>query len=357
MDYNRKVYIVDNDVTGMRYNTQWSDFVPDEINEWGFECEVIKGLQNPQYGKGYFNIFRSQAILSNNFAFLIENKHIPDDAIFIFPNARNPLILLLNEYKHFAKKNYKCIGFWDEGIYYTYLNFRSNFYYGKWKGNYEWSLKYEKMLTACYDYNLINNSYQLNHFNRHLNKAKANNLRLCGNPFSSIYNYSKTINPVKSDLIVSIARMNSDHDRFIFSNLRKLYPQYEFVLAYEKKFNIIEYYRLLSKAKVVISHSAKESNPFPIWEAMLFGCIPLVPNTIINRMMFDGDSFTFPRKILIPPFLTYIKNRHLILDKLEGYINLYDDYLEQVKYVREKTHNEWFNSNDLKNILIEINEK
>lgn len=352
--HKRKVFILDNDVTGVRYNTQWSDFVPDEVTSWGYNCEVIKGLQNPQFGKGLINNFRSEANLANNFSFLLQNGHIPNDAIFIFPNARNPLILLINELKFLNKTDYKFIGFWDEGMYYTYLNWKSNFYYGKYKGDYNWSLKYEKFLSSCYDYNLINNEHQLEHFNRHLAGNKSKNVRLCPNPFSSIYNYSAQKEFIKENLIISIARNGSEHDKFLFYNMRKIFPEYEFVLAYEKKHNIIEHYRLLSKAKVIISHSARESNPFPIWEAMCFGCIPLIPNTKINRMMFNMDEFTFPRKILIPPFLNYIKNRHLIFDKIKGYINLYDDYLEQVNLIKESAYLKYFNSDGLKQILKEI---
>ena len=112
---SRRVYIVDNDVTGARYNTQWSDFVPEEVKSWGYDCVVIQGLQNAIPNKGFFNNFRSEAILANNVAFLLSGNEtrIPEDAIFIFPNARNPLVLLLSEMNYLNNTNYKFIGFWD----------------------------------------------------------------------------------------------------------------------------------------------------------------------------------------------------------------------------------------------------
>lgn len=348
----RKVFIVDNDVTGVRYTTYWSDFVPKEIKSWGYDVEVIKGHPNPNWKYGYHNNFLSVASLYNNAGQLIINRHVPDDAIFIFPNARHPLVLALTEYKCLYKKNWKFLGFWDDGIYYTYLNFKSNMYYGKYKGYYDWSLKFEKFLSACYDINLINNEHQLAHFKRFLNNAKAN-IQICPNPFSYLYEYAKKQITEKSDLIVCITRPSSQHDINLFVNLRKIYPEYDFVLCYEKNWSIIEHYRLLSKAKIVISHSAKEANPFPIWEALMFGCIPLIPDTNINKLFF-GNTYTFPRKILIPPFLNYIKARHFMHDKIKGYMENYLDYSEQIPILCKDVHDKYYSSEGLKQILCKI---
>jgi len=246
-------------------------------------------------------------------------------------------------------KKWAFIGFWDEGIYYTYLNFKSNMYYGKYKGYYDWSLRLEKFVAACYNYNLINNSHQLEHYTRQLTKKKDAAI-LCSNPFSSLYEFSKKQVCEKTDLIVCITRPQSQHDIFLFSNLRKIYPNYEFVLCYEKNYSITEHYRLLSRAKIVISHSAKEANPFPIWEALMFGCIPLIPDTRINKLFF-GTEYLFPRKILIPPFLNYVKSRHFIHDKIIGYMENYLDYSEQIPILCKNVHDKYYNSQQLKNLL------
>ena len=350
----KKVFIVDNDVTGVRYTSQWTDFVPQEIKSWGYDVEIIKGHPNPNWKYGYLNNFLSVASLYNNAGQLIQNKHIPYNAIFIFPNARHPLVLALNEYKTLKGLEWRFIGFWDDGIYYTYLNFKSNMYYGKYKGYYDWSLKFEKFLSACYDYNLVNNEHQLEHYNRFLAASKGGETILCPNPFSSLYEFSKKQEIEKTDLIVCITRPNSDHDIRLFTNLKKIYPEYDFVLCYEKNYSIIEHYRLLSKAKIVISHSAKEANPFPIWEALMFGCIPLIPDTKVNKLFF-GNDYTFPRKILIPPFLNYIKARHFMHDKIKGYMENYLDYSEQIPILCKKVHDKYYDSNQLKILLNTIN--
>ncbi len=350
----RKVYIVDNDVTGIRYTTQWTDFVPQEIKSWGYEVEIIKGHPNPNWRYGHLNVFQSLSSLYSNSGNLIRYKHIPDDAIFIFPNARSPLVLALNEYKCLKGLDWKFLAFWDEGIYYTYLNFKSNMYYGKYKGYYDWSLKYERFISVCYDYNLINNEHQYGHYTRNLINNRTGEVRICSNPFSSLYEFSKKqVQNEKTDLILCITRPLSEHDVSLFVNLRKIYPQYEFALCYEKNYTITEHYRMLARAKIVISHSAKEANPFPIWEALMFGCIPLIPNTQINKMFF-GTEYTFPRKILIPPFLNYIKSRHLIHDKITGYMENYLDYHEQIPILCKNVHDRYYNSNDLKTLLNEI---
>lgn len=344
-----KVFIVDNDVTGIRYAAQWTEFVPKEIKSWGYDVSVINGHPNPNWKYGYINQFQSVSALYGNTAQLIRNKHMPNDAIFIFPNARSPLVLALKEYSTLYQKNWKFIGFWDEGIYYTYLNYKSNMYYGKYKGYYEWSLKFEKFLSSAYDINLINNEYQLTYWNRILAKNKAT-AELCPNPFSSLYNFSKTIPQEKSDTIVCITRPLSDHDVSLFTNLKKIYPNYDFILAYEKNHNMETHYRILSKAKIVFSHSAREANPFPIWESLMFGCIPLMPDTYINRLFF-GEDYTFPRKILIPPFLNYVRARHTVHDKIVGYMENYLDYSEMIPILADKVHEKYYSSEGLKNIL------
>ena len=349
----KKVFIIDNDVTGLRYTTQWTDFVPQEIRSWGYSVDIIKGHPNPNWRLGYHNNFMSLSALYNNIGQLHQNGHIPNDAIFIIPNARTPIGLALNELRSLAsdgKRNWKIIAFWDEGIYYTYLNFKSNMYYGKYKGYYDWSLKFEKFLSSCYDINLVNNEYQLEHFNRHLGNNKAN-VQLCPNPFSSLYDFAKKQpEPEKNDIIVCITRPLSEHDSRLFFHLKDVYPQYDFIRCYEKNYDIMSHYRTLSRAKIVISHSAKEVNPFPIWEALLFGCIPLIPDSKINKLFF-GYDYLFPRQLLAPPFINYVKGRHFILDKIEGYMENYADYTEMLPTLAETIHNKYYSSQPLKEIL------
>ena len=67
-----------------------------------------------------------------------------------------------------------------------------------------------------------------------------------------------------------------------------------------------------------------------------------------------GMEFTFPRKILVPPFLNYIKNRNLIFDKFKGYMNMYEDYLENVNVIKDVVYEKYFTSEGLKNILNEV---
>lgn len=352
----RKVFIIDNDVTGLRYTTQWEDFVPKEIASWGYETAIVNGHPNPNWRLGYINNFKAYGYLNHNISHLIHNFHVPDDSIFIFANARNPLILQLKEYSDQKGLDYKFIGYWDEGIYYTYVNFASHMYYGKYKGKYEWSLKFEKFLSSCYDYNIINNEYQMKYFKRIVGH-RAKHVLLGPNPFSSLYKYIQSYpKDEKYDLIACITRPMSDHDKYLFYNMRKIYPQYDFVMCYEKNSDMTEHYRLLSKAKIVFSHAAREVNPFPIWEAVAFNCIPLIPNSNINELFF-GRQYIFPRKILIPPFLNYIKARHFVHDKIQGYMENYLDYSEHLPILSDDLHNRYYNSEHLKLLLKEINEQ
>ena len=61
----------------------------------------------------------------------------------------------------------------------------------------------------------------------------------------------------------------------------------KFINTLEHNFSKEEYYKLLSRAKVVVSFALQENFGFSILEACYLGCIPVVPNRLVYPELYS----------------------------------------------------------------------
>lgn len=91
----------------------------------------------------------------------------------------------------------------------------------------------------------------------------------------------------KENIIVFNGRNVDEKQPYLFDLLQKKLPQYKYINTQKEGYSKDEYYRVLSKAKCVVSFALQENFGYGIQEAVALGCVPIVPNRLAYVEQFD----------------------------------------------------------------------
>jgi len=348
---SKRIYIFDNSTSGLRYNIQWSKFIPDELQSWGYEVQVISGLELNYHKLGYRgNILNSGALITNLGNLLLESN-LTEKSIFIFPEARNPMVIYLNELRQMYDLDITIIGWWNDHTFNTDGNIRKQFSRRKR----DWTVKVDRALMSAYDYNMCYTDRQykvLSYNNRH-----EKNIYKCCLPLSSIngenvdrllgYDYTK------EDRIIINTNFNNRYDPDFIKTLQLLYKDYEFHVVHEQNLTYKEYYQIVRKSKLCINVNQTDTTPWSIYENLVLGAIPILPATELYTHIFSEKQCLFFKKHLMKkPYIKYMRNTEHITEYVKRLLTDYDDMYAQLDI--QSIHDAYFNSNDLKQILNEL---
>lgn len=117
----------------------------------------------------------------------------------------------------------------------------------------------------------------------------ANKLVVTGLPldFDGINEY-KT-NAPKENLIVFNGRNVDEKQPYLFDLLQQKLPQYKYINTQKEHLSKEEYYKVLARAKVVVSFALQENFGYGIQEAVALGCIPIVPDRLAYVEQFSKE--------------------------------------------------------------------
>lgn len=344
-----KLFFVDNAAHSVSENYRWELAVQDlKNNNCDFDLVLIsdKHLQFKKYHES--NKYHSSSALSAELTYHLKTS-VDDDSIFIFANARDPLALLLHEYRITYNKNFKTVGFWIDSVSFAQGNLRRKIK----KSNYNWTIKYERCIADCFDYNLVSSDLLM----RKLKFIYPSiiNLVKCGLPFDlTIKDLTSDIDDlkiIKDDIIIMNTSSESLHDLKIFEALQNELPQYQFININDKSLSQPEYKRLLARSKVVLSLNRTDVDPYTILESMSLGAIPILPDLPLYSEMFKNDCL-YSSILLKPPYLNFIRNREDIVQKICNSVENYVHFNLQNE-VQDIT-NRYYNSNDLKDFICKL---
>lgn len=345
---NKQVYIIDNNSGGLRYDNRWK-WVADEITRWGFDCKIIDGWKTQSTKLTTQAPFFILSSISNKLGQLFTEGVVESDCIFIFPDARDLNIIALHEYRVVNNLKFTMIGFWNDGA------FKPGGVRKKSKENYYWTKKWERTLVECLDFNLISTPSDFPKFKSFYNKVRANEILQCGLPLSgtsAVVNYiMMDEHEEKEDLIIMNTKSESMYDYRLFEIVANEHRNCRFINCNQHNIPEVEYYRLLSISKVVFSVNLEDSHPYNILESMTMGAIPILPDIDIYKEYF-GDEWLYDKRILRPPYLNFIRGREYIDDKILEYTKNYLSY--NIKEIAQQIELEFFNSNELKEILCQL---
>lgn len=95
------------------------------------------------------------------------------------------------------------------------------------------------------------------------------------------------VNQRKENIIVFNGRNVDEKQPYLFDLLKKKLPNYQYVNTQKENFSKEEYYKLLSKAKVVVSFALQENFGYGVQEAVYLGCVPVLPERLAYVEQFD----------------------------------------------------------------------
>ncbi len=348
----KRIYIFDNSTSGLRYNIQWSKFIPDEIKSWGYEVVLISGIDTDYHKSGYRGSILNSGTLLANFSRMIMKDWIPDGSIFIFPEARNPMIAFINELKLLHDLSIKTIGWWSDHTF----NIDGNFRYQYSESKKDWTNKLDRTLFACYDFNLCYTDRQYTKMYDHYKVSRKNILKCCL-PFSNIT--SESIDELlgftyqKEDRIIINTTYDNNYNPDFIKLLGTIYNKYDFHTVHEQNYSYREYYKLLRTSKAVFGINQYDSSPWTIYESMVLGAIPILPNSNLYTELFTDEQVIFYKKHLLDrTFIKFLRGADNVKHFLDVLDTEYDNLYSNLDI--DSIHDKFFNSNDLKKLLNEL---
>lgn len=342
-----KLVIIDTLVATDQYRFRWETALAGlksdipEITD--VDYITFKRIENNEFAQlnGYSEILRLMTTMLNR---------LNDNVIFLFPNANNIIAPIIKEYKYLYKKNFKLVGFWNDGAFYQHGSYRFNTI----GSDHTWIRDLERTLTKVYDLNLVPPEIPMISFKRYVTPLTKNKIIRCNYPFDyAIKEIQSKINPnsVKTNTIILTGKDVTEQSLETVQVAKRTFDKFEVFPLYSDIYSKEEYYRILSNAKGAMSLSLADTSPYSLVECMAMGCVPILPRMPVYEGIFP-EQFFFNPKALKPPFLNFIRYGEELAELIEtlfvNYNSLYNE--KHYKEIVEK----YYSSNQLKEIICNL---
>ena len=119
---------------------------------------------------------------------------------------------------------------------------------------------------------------------------------------------------LKKNIVVFCARNVDEKQPWLFDALaERLKDKATFINTQRENLSKEEYYKLLNKAKVIVSYALQENFGFAIQEACYFNCYPVVPNRLVYPELYPEECRfnTFEESIKM---VNYVLDNKLNID-------------------------------------------
>ena len=296
------IYIVDLESVESRYTKQWKTHLPKLIAKSGFNVKVIDG---PSAGipeattPGAFlnfggtNIYKAAQI--SKIAEMFCNGEVKDGDYFLYTDAWNPTVIQLKYMAELLGVRIRIGGMWHAGSY------DPQDFLGRLIGNKPWVRNAEMTMYECFDDNYFATRFHIDMFtqtffedDRDIARQLLHSVRQVGWPMEYIEGdlepYKKCI---KENIILFPHRLAPEKQPEVFDYLAEQMPEYKFIKCQELNLSKEEYHTLLGKAKMVFSANLQETLGISVYEGLVVGTIPLVPDRLSYSEMWS-DTFKYP---------------------------------------------------------------
>tara|TARA_B100001094_G_scaffold60705_1_gene56288 strand:+ start:24160 stop:25242 length:1083 start_codon:yes stop_codon:yes gene_type:complete len=296
------IYLVDLESVESRYTKQWKTHFPKVLGSNGLNVTVIDG---PRAGipeattPGAFlnfggtNIYKAAQITKISQMFC-EGK-IKDGDYFLYADAWNPTVIQLKYMAELLGVKIRIGGMWHAGSY------DPQDFLGRLIGNQPWVRNAEMSMYECFDDNYFATKFHIDMFtqtffedDRDIDRQLLHSIRQVGWPMeyieSDLANYKGM---AKEDMILFPHRLAPEKQPEVFDYLSEQMPEYNWVKCQELNLSKEEYHTMLGKAKMVFSANLQETLGISVFEGLVVGAIPLVPDRLSYTEMWS-DTFKYP---------------------------------------------------------------
>lgn len=315
------IYLVEQFNPDVRYATIWRDHVAPHLRSLGFEVKVIHANDAIPMHKGLWGEFAYKNSQFDAFFDLRFANKIKQGDTFVFCDAWNLNAFALKLIAQSYNYDINLIGIWQQGVFDADSPLRQRLI--KNKVNRKWASSLEKALTAAYQHNCFFDQKQVNRFSE-INRATKSgyNKIAIGCPIGDLQSFAGSKPKSKRDLIVVPFLAEEPGQYKIFQAMVRDFPQWDIVLCNEHRTTRTEYVNLLTEAKIVFAASKESHNPLILYEALLFDCNVVAPDTTMYQYLLPS-CFLYNYKYLKPPLVNFMRNREgfdtLVFDLMDNY--------------------------------------
>lgn len=224
--------------------------------------------------------FKSKQIAE--IANLFYMDQIKDGDEFFFSDIWFPGVESLAYLKYFCKKDIKLKGILHAGSF-TDTDFVRDME--------RWAKNFEDVVFDIFDEIYVASEFIKNDV---IKKRMVNPDKIIVTPFKIDLDVLGFAKELRQPIVVFNGRNVSEKQPHLFEKLKnevlKNIPYAEFVNTQSENLPKENYYKLLGSAKVVVSFALQENFGFGINEAVLAGCVPVLPNRLVYPEFYKKEN-------------------------------------------------------------------
>ena len=343
------IYIVDIEAVETRYTGQWKTHIPNLLKSRGLDVRVIEGPTDIPAATtpgaflnfGGTNVYKASQVEQLGRLFCAGSVKPGDH--FVFTDAWHPGIINLKYMSELLNIPVKIHALWHAGSY------DPADFLGRLIGDAPWVRHAEKSFFHAIDHNYFATDFHIEMFDKNLFNVMFGpnmlNDKIVRTGWPMEY-MGMTLSPftthAKRNLILFPHRIAPEKQVEIFRDLAVQMPEYEFVVCQDTQLTKDEYHTLLAESKIVLSCSLQETLGIGCYEGALVDAIPLVPDRLSYREMYDSE-FKYPSE-WTQDWASYIKHREKLVEHIRYMMTEYPDKVGHIKQQARSLSDNFFSA-------------
>jgi len=330
-----KIFLVDLESVETRYTGQWKTHVPYLLKENGHDVTVISGPTDIPSATtpgaflnfGGTNIYKARQVETIGRLFCDGNVSSGDH--LLFTEAWHPGNINLKYMSELLGIKVTIHALWHAGSY------DPQDFLGRLIGDTPWVRLSEMSFFAAIDHNYFATDFHIDMFVEVLldkddegKQQLIDNKKIIRTGWPMEYMINTLVpyaNRGKKDMILFPHRLASEKQVDIFRDLAKELPQYEWVICQEKQLSKSEYHQLLSEAKIVFSANLQETLGISMYEGIMVGAIPFVPDRLSYSEMYT-EYWKYP-SVWTESWDSYLEHKPKIMSRIIDLFRTYDAWV------------------------------
>ena len=318
------LYLIDLESVESRYTKQWKTHFPSLLKSKGIDVTVIEGPTDIPAATtpgaflnfGGTNIYKSAQL--EQIAKLFCEGKIKDGDYFLYTDAWNPTVIQLKYMAELLGIKLRIGGMWHAGSY------DPQDFLGRLIGDASWVRKAEMSMYDCYDDNFFATRFHIDLFtntfwddDRDIDRQLLHSIRQVGWPMEYIESdLSDYKNMEKENIILFPHRIAPEKQPEVFDYLAEQMPEYKWIKCQEENLSKEDYHKLLGKAKLVFSANLQETLGISVYEGLVVGAIPMVPDRLSYSEMWS-DMFKYPSE-----WTTSLESTKKNIENIKAYVRM-----------------------------------
>jgi glycosyltransferase involved in cell wall biosynthesis len=270
-----------------RYSADWDKWFIAELNERKYNFSTVMGtpLSNKIREGAFLDVISTNKFKADQISQIcsaVDQGFIPrtERVVFIIQDGWFPVEQLAYMRDMLGCHEWKFVGIFHDGTYDKWdVTARNNMYV--------WGEDLENAWFKIYDRIIVASNF---HYDILLSTRKVDSRRISVIPWKvEVPIVFQEIQQKKENIIVWPHRLNDDKQPDLFFRIADelRHPDWQWIRTRDQELNKFQYYELLSKSKIAVSTALLEMFGIAMVEAVLLGCIPLVPDRLSYKDMYS----------------------------------------------------------------------